>query len=66
MTTCIICGKPTDHQHNRRCLSCRVAAALRGWAYTPDARIVSDLYDDERAWAARPAEKKRIRREVPR
>lgn len=59
MSTCRTCGRPLDgsaNRHVRRCIPCRVAAAMRGWSYTPDPYAVVEYREDETRWAARGGE----------
>lgn len=56
MKTCTTCGKSfTAHKTVRRCLTCRVSVALRGWSYTPDPYAVVEYRKDERLEPRRAA-----------
>lgn len=64
MKPCRTCGRPVTaggaaSRSNARCLICRTAATMRTFRYRPNARYVSEQYEDEARWANRPAETKR-------
>lgn len=55
MSVLCACGRRRLEGHARRCLLCVTEAGLRTWRYTPRLGYVSEQYEDERAWQARPA-----------
>lgn len=48
------CGRRPLGTNARRCVLCVTEAGLRHWSYRPALGYVSEQYEDERAWRARP------------
>jgi hypothetical protein len=49
MKTCKDCGKLfAAHRKVRRCMACRVAAAMQTFRYTPDPYAVAEYRQNER------------------